>query len=340
MGAKDAARRPALAYHGGMNTKFGYALSSEEHSPLTLIQNARLAEELGFEFALISDHFHPWVSRQPHSPFVWSTLGGLALATDKLVYGTGVTCPLQRIHPALVAQAAATTACMMEGRFFLGLGTGENLNEHILGEKWEPIDTRMEMLEEAIDLIRLLWKGENTTFHGGYYTVEDARIFTLPRQLPPIAVAASGQAAAELAGQRGDALVSTAPDKKVVEAFRQAGGKGKPVYGQLTVCWGPDRDEAIELAHRTWPDSAFPGQMSQEIRTVEHFDQLAESITREQIASKILCGPDVEEHVKGMREFLEAGFDHVYVHQIGPHQEEFLRFYAQRVLPKLETTRV
>lgn len=333
-------RGPAPLTMAAMKTKFGYALSSEEHSPLTLIQNARLAEELGFEFALISDHFHPWVSEQPHSPFVWSTLGGLAVATDKLVYGTGVTCPLQRIHPALIAQAAATTAAMMEGRFFLGVGTGENLNEHILGDKWEPIDTRMAMLEEAIELIRELWKGESTTFHGGYYTVEDARIFTLPRQLPPIAVAASGEAAAELAGKKGDALVSTSPDEKVVKTFQRAGGKGKPVYGQLTVCWGRDRDEAVELAHRTWPNSAFPGQMSQEIRTVEHFDQLAKSITREQIAEKILCGPDVEEHVEGMRKFIEAGFDHVYVHQIGPDQEEFLRFYSQRVLPQLETARV
>lgn len=319
-----------------MKTKFGYALSSEEHPPLTLVQNARLAEELGFEFALISDHFHPWVSQQPHSPFVWSTLGGIAVQTKKLQVGTGVTCPIQRIHPAILAQATATVGSMMEGRFFLGVGTGENLNEHILGDKWEPIAIRMKMLEEAVQIIRELWKGENTTFYGDFFTVEDARIFTLPKQLPFIAVAAAGEEAAELAGRIGDALVSTAPDEKVVKTFRKANKKSRPVYGQLTVCYARSEDEAIETAHKWWPNSGFPGQMSQEIRLVEHFDQMAKKVKPEQLAEQILCGPDVKKHVEAMREFLEAGFDHVYVHQVGPDQEGFLRFYAEKVLPRLE----
>lgn len=318
-------------------TKFGYALSSEEHSPLSLIENARLAEELGFDFALVSDHFHPWVSKQPHSPFVWSTLGGLAVSTEKLSIGTGVTCPIHRIHPGILAQAAATTAAMMEGRFFFGVGTGENLNEHIFGAKWEPIDTRMAMLEEAVELIRELWKGENTTRYGKYFTVEDARIFTVPKELPPIYVAAGGEQAAELAGRIGEGLICTSPDEKLVKTFRKAGGKGRPTYGQLTVCYAASEEKAVKTALEIWPNSAFPGQMSQEVRTVEHFDQLAENVTSDQVKKNIVCGPDAKKHVEKLREFIEAGFDHVYVHQVGFEQEAFLRFYAEKVLPQLET---
>ena len=161
-------------------TALGYALSSEEHAPSDLVRNARLAEEAGFEFALVSDHFHPWIDRQGHSPFVWSVLGGIATATEKLEVGTGVTCPMIRIHPAIIAQAAATTAAMMPGRFFLGVGTGENLNEHILGDKWPEHEVRSEMLEESLEIIRLLWRGEQASYRGGYYTVDEARLFTLP----------------------------------------------------------------------------------------------------------------------------------------------------------------
>src|SRR3954470_4680253 len=199
--------------------KLGYALSSEEHAPLDLVANARRAEEAGFTFALISDHYHPWVDAQGHGPFVWSVIGGIAHATERLRLGTGVTCPTVRIHPAVIAQAAATSAAMMPGRFFLGVGAGENLNEHILGDYWPSPDERQEMLEEAIDVMRLLWQGGYQTHRGKHYRVENARIYTLPDEPPPIAVAAGGPKAAELAARKGDALISTAPDSELVDAY-------------------------------------------------------------------------------------------------------------------------
>ncbi|HEU5098884.1 MAG TPA: TIGR03557 family F420-dependent LLM class oxidoreductase, partial [Roseiflexaceae bacterium] len=210
--------------------KLGYAMSSEEHTPNDLVRHARLAEEAGFTFALISDHFHPWVDAQGHSPFVWSVIGAIAHTTERLELGTGVTCPTIRIHPAIIAHASATVAAMMPGRFFLGVGTGENLNEHILGDRWPPHDIRLEMLEEAVEVIRLLWQGGSQSHHGKHYTVENARLYTLPDQLPRIVVAAAGPRAAEAAGRFGDGLCSTAPEAKVVKEYTDAGGKG-PCYG-------------------------------------------------------------------------------------------------------------
>ena len=180
----------------------GYTLSGEEHKPNDLVRHAQKAESLGFEFVSISDHFHPWVDKQGESVFVWGVIGGVAHATDRISLGTGVTCPTVRIHPAIIAQAAATAASMMPGRFYLGVGTGENLNEHILGDHWPAYDQRAEMLEEAVDVIRMLWEGESVTYYGNYYTVENARIYTLPDKLPPIMVAAAGEKSAELAFSR------------------------------------------------------------------------------------------------------------------------------------------
>ena len=245
-------------------TEFGYALSSEEHGPNDLVRNARLAEEAGFTFALVSDHFHPWVDEQGQSPFVWSVIGGIAQATERLRLGTGVTCPTIRIHPAIVAHAAATCAAMMPGRFFLGLGTGENLNEHVLGDKWPAPDERLEMLEEAIEVIHLLWEGGYQTFRGEFYDVEQARLYTLPEQAPPIMVAAAKPLAAELAGRLGDGLVSTSPEASLVEAYRRAGGDG-PRYAQITVCWAQSEDEAKQTARRVWPNAALKGDLGQEL---------------------------------------------------------------------------
>ena len=245
-------------------TTFGYALSSEEHPPLDLVRNARKAEEAGFSFALISDHYHPWVDEQGQSPFVWSVIGGIAPATERIELGTGVTCPTIRIHPAVIAQAAATSAAMLPGRFFLGVGTGENLNEHILGDKWPAADERLEMLEEAIEVIRLLWEGGYQTFRGDYYTVEQARLYTLPDEPPPIVVAAAKPLAADVAAHSGDGFVSTAPEAPLVEAYREAGGDG-PVYGQVTCCWAESEEQAKETAHRVWPNAAIRGDLSQEL---------------------------------------------------------------------------
>src|SRR5436190_5363560 len=268
--------------------ELGYSLSSEEHSPERLVNYAHQAEEVGFSFALISDHFHPWIDRQGQSPFVWNVIGGISQTTRRLQLGTGVTCPLIRIHPAIIAQAAATSAAMMPGRFFLGVGTGENLNEHILGDHWPPADVRQEMLEEAVEVIRLLWKGGVQSHRGRYYTVENAQIFTLPKELPPIMVAASGPESLKMAGRIGDGLISTAPDAKLVETFKKSGGEGKPIYGQFTVCWARTEQEALRIAQEWWPTAAVKGALSTELPLPSHFEDAASNVTEDQVAEGIL----------------------------------------------------
>jgi G6PDH family F420-dependent oxidoreductase len=317
------------------DVQIGYAISSEEHLPNDIVRHAQLAEQAGFTYALISDHFHPWVDAQGHSPFVWSVIGGIATATERLRLGTGVTCPTIRIHPAIIAQAAATSAAMMPGRFFLGVGTGEKLNEHILGDRWPAHDMRQEMLEEAVELIRLLWQGDTLTYRGVYYTVENARIYTLPEQLPPILVAASGPRAAEAAGRIGDGFITTAPEAELLQHFQAEGGSGKPAYGQLSVCWAEDEATARRIAHEYWPTAAVRGELTQELPTPAHFEQAAKMVREEDVAQAIVCGPDAERHIAGVKEFVDAGYDHVYIHQIGPDQEGFFRFYERDVLPKL-----
>ena len=236
--------------------EIGYALSSEEHPPNDLVALARRAEEAGFAYALISDHFHPWVDAQGHSPFVWGTIGGIAQATERLRLGTGVTCPMIRTHPAIIAHAAATAEAMMPGRFFLGVGTGENLNEHVTGARWPAGDERLEMLAEAIDVIRLLWQGGYQTHRGPHYTVEDARIYTLPDPLPPIMVAAAKPGAARLAAAN-DGFIGTSPDAEIVQTFEEAGGAGKPRFGQVTMCWAESEEAAKQTAFEVWPNAAI-----------------------------------------------------------------------------------
>ena len=245
--------------------ELGYAISSEEHRPLDLVDNAVRAEEAGFGFALISDHFHPWTDRQGQSPFVWGVLGGIAAKTERLVVGTGVTCPILRLHPAIVAQAAATAAAMLPGRFFLGVGTGENLNEHVLGQRWPATHVRREMLEEAIGLMRLLWEGRLESHRGRHFTLENARIYTLPDEPIDVLVAAGGVEAAELAGRIGDGLIGTAPEEAIVDAFADAGGAGKPRYAQATVCWAEREKDARRTALEWWPNAALRGPLSQEL---------------------------------------------------------------------------
>lgn len=316
-------------------TKYGYAISSEEHHPQDIVRHAQLAEAVGFPFAMISDHFHPWISRQGHSPFVWSVIGALAQATKRLVIGTGVTAPIQRIHPVIIAQAAATSAAMLPKRFFLGVGTGENLNEHVTGQRWPPHDVRVAMLSEAVAILRMMWTGETQSYWGRFFTVEDARIFTLPEVPPEVMVAASGPKMAAIAGMIGDGLVSTSPDKETVSSFEEGGGAGKPRIGQLTVCYAPSEQEAKRTVHHIWPNGGLTGELSTELRTVVHFEQAVKLVNEEAATKDVPCGPDPEMHVAAIRKYVEAGFDHVYIHQIGPDQEGFLRFYAREVLPEL-----
>ena len=315
--------------------ELGYAFSSEEHGPLDLVRNARAAEKAGFGFGLVSDHFHPWIPRQGHSPFVWSVIGGIAGATERFRLGTGVTCPLIRIHPAIVAQAAATSEALMPGRFFLGLGTGENLNEHVLGDRWPAPDERIEMLEEAIELIRLLWRGGTKTHRGKHYTVDHARIYTLPDPPAPIYVAAAAENAAELAGRLGDGLITVTPDEELVEIFDRSGGAGKPKVGMAHVCWAPTEAEGRRTAFESWPTSALKGPLNQELALPEYFDAAVQDVTEDDVAEEVPHGPDPAPMLEEIRRFADAGFTHVYVHQIGPDQEGFLEFAKRELLPQV-----
>jgi len=315
-------------------TEFGYWLSSEEHEPLDLVRYAQRAEEKGFSFAMISDHFHPWIDAQGQSPFVWSVIGGIAATTKRIRLGTGVTCPMIRTHPAIVAHAAATSAAMMGDRFFLGLGTGENLNEHVTGARWPAPDERIEMLEESIEVMRLLWQGGEQTHRGKHYTVDHARLYTLPDEPPPIAVAAAKPNAAELAGRLGDAFVSTSPDAEILETYRSAGGDG-PCFGQVRLCWAEAKDEAKQTAFELWRHTGLGGTVNQELPRPSDFGAIAESVTLEMATKELPCGPDPEPVVEQVREWEQAGFDHVSFHQIGPDQEGFLRFWEQALRPRL-----
>lgn len=315
--------------------EIGYKLSSEEQGPLALVENAARAEEAGFSFALISDHYHPWIDRQGQSPFVWSVIGATARATSALRLGTAVTWPSVRIHPAVIAQAAATSAAMMPGRFFLGVGTGENLNEHIVGERWPETEVRQARLAEAIQVIRLLFEGGVKSHHGQHFTVENARLYTLPEEPPPIMIAAGGPRSARIAAEHGDGLVGTDPDPALIKAFRSAGGKGKPCYGELTVCWARDEASARKTAHEVWPTAAMESSLAWELPLPAHFEAVATLVTEEAVAESVVCGPDAKAHLDAIRKYAEAGYDHVCVHQVGPDQAGFFDFYAREVLPGL-----
>lgn len=315
--------------------ELGYKLSSEEHPAPDLVGYARRAEEAGFAYLAISDHFHPWTHRQGQSPFVWSVLGAVAQVTERIRVGTAVTAPIRRTPPHLVAQAAATVATMMPGRFFLGVGSGENLNEHVTGEWWPPSEIRQEMLEEAVDVIRQLWAGGTVEHFGKHFTVDNARIYSLPEEPPPILFAAAGKPGAELAARAGDGLIGVEASAELVQAFCEAGGSG-PHHGELAVCVAEDRDEALRTARQQWAaPAATPPRLAPKLRVAADFQAVADLVTEEQVAEKILCGADPDEHVAKIEEYAAAGFDHVYVHQVGADQEAFFRFYEDEVLPRL-----
>ncbi|HLH31597.1 MAG TPA: TIGR03557 family F420-dependent LLM class oxidoreductase, partial [Terriglobia bacterium] len=263
-----------------------------------------------------------------------SVIGGIAATTKRLRLGTGVTCPTIRIHPAIVAQAAATAAAMMPGRFFLGVGSGENLNEHVVGQKWPSSAVRKEMLEEAVALIRKLWEGENRSHRGRYFTVENACVFTRPKEPPPIYIAAGGRKMAELAARTADGLITAGDEAVVIKHFNSEGGRRKPKYTQITVCWAKTEKEARRVAHEWWPTSAFPWPLLSELPLPQYFEEAAKSITEDEIAEAVVCGPDPDRHIGKIREVAKAGADHVFIHQVGKDQEGFFRFYEREVLPE------
>ena len=313
--------------------KIGYFLSCEEFGPGVLIEQARMAEEAGFGGLWISDHYHPWVEAQGNSPFVWSVIGGLSQTTS-LPVTTAVTCPTMRIHPAVIAQAAATSAVMLGGRFNLGIGTGEALNEHIFGDAWPSTDVRLEMLEEAVEIMRLLWEGGVADYEGRHYTVENARIYTLPDNPPPILVSGFGPKATQLAGRIGDGYMNVAPDADLLNLFRTSGGGDKPAHGAFKVCYGEDEAERRETAHRVWANEGLPGELAQVLPTPRHFEQATQLVTEDMIAGTIPCGPDPEPHRETIRQFEEAGYDEVYVSQIGDNMEAFFEIYRKEILPE------
>ena len=310
--------------------KIGYFLSCEEFGPRELVAQARRAEAAGFHALWISDHYHPWNDTQGHSPFVWSVIGALSSMT-RLPVTTAVTCPTIRTHPAIIAQAAATSAVMLEGRFNLGVGTGEALNEHVLGTHWPEADVRLEMLEEAVEVIRTLWEGGQRSHRGRHYTVENARVYDLPDTPPPILVSGFGPKAIEVAARIGDGFVTTSPDADAIGRYRAGGGTG-PVHAGVKVCFMDDADEARRTVHRIWPNEALPGELAQVLPTPAHFEQACELVSPDMLSTPV--GPDIDEHVAALQAFADAGVDELYVSQIGPEHDAFFERWAPAVLPR------
>lgn len=314
--------------------KIGYFLSSEQFTPQGLVDQARRAEDAGFEALWISDHFHPWNDAQGQSSFVWGVIGALSQVTS-LPVSTAVTCPTMRIHPAIIAQAAATAAVQLDGRFVLGVGSGELLNEHILGDPWPSVGVRLEMLEEAIDVIRLLHRGEEISHHGEHYEVQEARIYTRPQEPVPIYVSGFGTQSAELAGRIGDGFCTTMPDAELVKTFRDGGGGDKPVQAGAKVSWDRDADAGLDAAHRLWANESLPGQLAQTLPRPRDFEAATTLVPRDMVAGSITCGPDVDAHVVQLRQFVDAGADEIYVQQVGPDLDGFFSTFGRDVLPQL-----
>src|SRR5436190_11174335 len=297
--------------------KIGYFLSCEEWGPGELVELAVKAKDAGFEALWISDHFHPWNDAQGESPLVWSVIGAISQVCS-LPVTTAVTCPTFRLHPAVVAQAAATSAVMLKGRFTLGVGSGEALNEHITGAVWPSIDERLDRLVEAVEVIRRLWSGHFVTHRGRYYAVDSARIYTLPDEPPPIYVSAFGPNALEVAIEVGDGFISTKPDADMVRTFKERTGN-KPAMGGAKVAFADTENEGVEIAHRLWANSALPGELAQVLPSPRHFEQASALVTEQMTRSSAVCGPDPKRHLEAITPYLDAGYDEVYVANMGPH---------------------
>ncbi len=315
--------------------RLGYFLSCEEYTPAQLVEQAVAAERAGFEALWISDHFHPWNDEQGQSPFVWSIIGALSQACS-LPVTTAVTCPTVRVHPAVVAQAAATASVQLRGRFILGVGTGEALNEHVLGDAWPSYDVRMEMLEEAVALIRRLWQGDFVTTRGQHYQVSNARIYTRPDSPPPIYVSGFGPKAVDDLSHFADGYMSTSPDADLVGRFKHASG-GKPAQAGCKVAWADTVDEGVDHAHRLWANSGLPGELSQVLPSVRHFEQASTLVTRESTADSVVAGPEIEQHLEQLRQYEDAGYDEIYVANMGPNYLAMIEAYGRDVLPAMRS---
>ncbi|MFW5415725.1 TIGR03557 family F420-dependent LLM class oxidoreductase [Nocardiopsis sp. CNT-189] len=314
--------------------RIGFKLMAEVHGPGELVRQAVRAERAGFDFVEVSDHFHPWLHDQGHSPFAWSVLAAVAERTERIELGTGVTCPSVRYHPAVVAQAAATTALLAEGRHFLGVGSGERLNEHVVGAAWPAVDVRQEMLREALRIIRLLWAGGYRSFRGRHLSLDGARLFDLPEEPPRLIVAAGGGRAAALAAEFGDGLFANEPRSDLVDAYTGAGGAG-PRYNEVPLAVGRDRGTALKAAHRMLRFTPGGWKVMTELPNPVNFEAAAGSATREQIAGAVSAGPDPEEHIAQVRAFAGAGYDHLALMNAGGDPDEFLDYCAAELLGPL-----
>ncbi|MFE3992198.1 LLM class F420-dependent oxidoreductase [Streptomyces goshikiensis] len=316
--------------------RFGYTMMTEQAGPRELVEHVAAAERAGFDFSVTSDHYSPWLAAQGHSPYAWSVLGAAAQATTTIPLMTYVTCPTVRYHPAVVAQKAATLQLLSEGRFRLGLGSGENLNEHVVGPGWPAAHVRLGMLEEAVEIIRALFAGGGVNHHGQYFDVEDARLWDLPEQPPPIGVAVSGDRSCDLAGRLADLVIAIDPERELLEAFDRAGGAGKPRVGQLAVCYDPDRDAALTRAHEQFRWSAGGWRVNAELPGPAAFDQATRYVRPEDIAESIPCGDGTDEFVDAVRPFADAGFTEIALVQVGgAHQRPFIDWAESVLLPAL-----
>jgi G6PDH family F420-dependent oxidoreductase len=326
-GTPDASLNPMPNY--------GYKLMSEEHGPSDLVRNAARAEEAGFDFVAISDHFHPWLSSQGHSPAAWTLLGAIAARTQRVGLVTAVTCPTIRYHPATVAQSAATLSIMSGGRFTLGLGSGENLNEHVVGSGWPSPQQRQDMLFEAIDVIQKLWEGDEVSLEGEFYSIDRAKLWDVPAKPPLIAVAAGGPRASRLAGEKSLGLFATEAKGDLVQTWSEAGGKG-PRYAEVGLCWAREEREAVRIARERMSFSVLGWKVMAELATPESFEAAVSCVRDEDISEKIACGPDPERHVAAVRKYIEADFDHIVLLGIGPDQEGFIQFWEKELKPRLK----
>jgi G6PDH family F420-dependent oxidoreductase len=322
-------------------TRFGYTLMTEQSGPKELVRYAVSAENVGFDFEVSSDHYFPWLASQGHAPNAWTMLGAVAHATDRVELFTYVTCPIMRYHPAIVAQQAATLQILADGRFTLGLGAGENLNEHVVGRGWPTVDRRHEMLREAIEIIRELFGGELVSWKGEHFQVDSARLWDVPETPVPIGVAVSGQKSVEIFAPLGDHMIAVEPKKDLVDGWhhaRQATGlpHGERVIGQIPVCWDPDRGAAIRRAHDQFRWFGGGWYVNADLPTTAGFAAATRFVTPEEVADNIACGPDLDAIVESVSAYWEAGFTDIALVQIGDErQDQFLDEAAKPLLDKL-----
>jgi G6PDH family F420-dependent oxidoreductase len=317
-------------------TKFGYTMMCEQTPPDQLVRDIRLAEEAGFDFSVISDHYAPWLESQGHSGYAWAILGAAAAVTERIPLMTYVTCPILRYHPAVVAQKAATVQILSDGRFRLGLGSGENLNEHVVGQRWPAVGERHEMLSEAVEIIAALLDGEDLNHRGKHFSVESARLWDRHDVRPPIGLAVSGQQSCTLAGRKTDLMIAVEPDPQLGEMFDAAGGKGKPRVGQIALAYDTDREAAIRRAHEQFRWFGLGWKVNADLPGPSSFEGATQFVRPEDVAEQLSCGPDVEEHVEAIKPFLDAGFDEVALVQIGAAQQEaFIAWAEAELLPAL-----